>query len=202
MGLIGLALAATLTTNVAYATETATDETPGTATTQASAIVTAGDLTIQSNGSVNFEEITLGEEVADTMTFNADPNSNVNITVTDNRGTKQGWEVRARRSAFTINGNEALPNAKINFGTGTALLNGHGKAYGIAPVFNQEGVSVGTTETDVITATNSNGMGQWQINWPNSEINLSLSGSEYLGLSGGTYSTDITWTLYATPDAQ
>lgn len=177
--LLGLASAFALTTTNAKAVETTSNVN-----------VTPGELTLESDNSISFNDYKL-TGAFEPITTNA--SANFGLKVTDATGSRNGWNVQASHIGLT-NGTEELVGATINLSDG-----------GLTNPLSTDGVnlngtiSIGKSAVDISSAAKGSGMGIFEHDWTASKITLNIPEETAQNMLADQYTTTINWTLTAGP---
>lgn len=178
---------------------------PESGTTQANVTFQAESSTpsLTVPGTFGFGEQTLSSQGQD-YTLNA--GTNPTVTVTDNRGTGAGWEVTVQANKLHTDSNKKLEGGNLLI-EHSQNVNGNGSV-AVKPDVAADSVYADGFDLDgnpipvkIVSAKSDNhqGMGQWDVSWNDSQIHLKVAPGEAYSQ---TYTTDIVWTLYNTPQPQ
>lgn len=148
---------------------------------------------------LGFGELTIdGEGKARTSSAAGD----LKLTVADLRGTRAGWHVTAKHGGIKYTGagdkTDELSAATIELANGE-LTNTIEKEN--VPSI-QKAITIGKNPKEVSNALSGTGMGTWSHEWKSEDISLIIPDKAAQDMYKGKYSTTITWTLAATPQAE
>lgn len=145
--------------------------------------------------SLNFEDFVINGKNAKQQ---SKATSDISLTVSDLRGTREGWVVTARHTGVesSKSGKEdELKGATISLSGGT-LTDSLGER------INLNNITINKDEATIYNAKAESGMGNWTHLWEPAGITLIIPTDEARDMYASEYSTTITWTLAATPQAE
>lgn len=129
------------------------------------------------------------------------------VQVTDRRGTGAGWNITASASNFTMDSENTLPGAEINFANGTTVSTANtpnpGINNNIQLVTGSSAVTVASAsiKEDGAPLNTAEGLGTWVMRWLSdneTNENVTLYVPE-ASASEGTHTATINWTLTSGP---
>lgn len=190
--LLGLASAFALTTADANAMETTT--------TNSNVNIDGSTLSVTNvSESLQFDKLTINGNGSGQI---AKSTNDLNLTVADLRGTREGWHVTAKHDGVknsTVGKEDTLEGTTITLNNG--LLSNNVDATN-APKLSSANTIIGTDSVLISNSTEGNGMGSWAHSWETGNVDLNILAKEARDMYEGQYSTTITWNLVAGPQAE
>lgn len=194
--LLGLASVFALSTTVVKAVES----TPTPADTKTNLTTQGGDISISAtSGDLQFDNFTIN---AGTVDQSVNAQGDLSINVADLRGTREGWTVTAKHSGL-----ESSELGKVDEIKGSTITLNNGTLSNDVDLTDtltlENDISISSeTDAPISTAGIGSGMGSWDHKWIAENITLIIPAKEARDMYEGKYSTTITWTLAATPQAE
>lgn len=190
--LLGLASAFALTTADANAMETTT--------TNSNVNIDGSTLSVTNvSESLQFDRLTINGNGSGQT---AKSTNDLNLTVADLRGTREGWHVTAKHDGVknsTVGKEDTLEGTTITLNNGDLSNNVDATN---APTLSSPNTIIGTDSVLISNSTEGNGMGSWAHSWKTGNVDLNILAKEARDMYEGQYSTTITWNLVAGPQAE
>lgn len=191
--LLGLASAFALTTADANAMETPP-------TTNSNVNIDGSTLSVTNvSESLQFDRLTINGNGSGQI---AKSTNDLNLTVADLRGTREGWHVTAKHDGVkksTVGKEDTLEGTTITLNNGDLSNNVDATN---APTLSSANTIIGTDSVLISNSTEGNGMGSWAHSWKTGNVDLNILAKEARDMYEGQYSTTITWNLVAGPQAE
>lgn len=192
-------LMSTLTAGLAFAMmSTYSVQAEENKTTESSILFRGGSFEIVSvSDKLDFGSIDITEEQ---MTPNLVKDSGFKVTVSDTRGTAEGWGVTAELSSFKFEDSNSLPGTKLVFHEGSKHSTVESNIKSKAPSKASDELVAGGDAVEIIKAkpkegesfAESEGLGKWDIIWGSDQINLDIPAAV---ASTGEHTAVIEWTV-------
>lgn len=190
--LLGLASAFALTTADANAMETTT--------TNSNVNIDGSTLSVTNvSESLQFDRLTINGNGSGQI---AKSTNDLNLTVADLRGTREGWHITAKHDGVknsTVGKEDTLEGTTITLNNGDLSNNVDATN---APTLSSANTIIGTDSVLISNSTEGNGMGSWAHSWKTGNVDLNILAKEARDMYEGQYSTTITWNLVAGPQAE
>lgn len=191
--LLSLASVFALSTTVVNAEETTT-------TTGSDVTINPGSLSVTKvSESLEFGALTIKGDGSGQI---AKSTNDLNLTVADLRGTREGWHVTAKHDGVknsTVGKEDTLEKTTITLNNGDLSNNVDATN---APTLSSANTIIGTDSVLISNSTEGNGMGSWAHSWKTGNVDLNIPAKEARDMYKGQYSTTITWKLVAGPQAE
>lgn len=200
--LLSLASVFALSTTVVNAEETTptVDATETTTTTGSDVTINPGSLSVTKvSESLEFGALTIKGDGSGQI---AKSTNDLNLTVADLRGTREGWHVTAKHDGVknsTVGKEDTLEKTTITLNNGDLSNNVDATN---APTLSSANTIIGTDSVLISNSTEGNGMGSWAHSWKTGNVDLNIPAKEARDMYKGQYSTTITWKLVAGPQAE
>lgn len=129
----------------------------------------------------------------------SDAINNLQLTVADLRGTREGWHVTAKLTGLSaLNKDDQLDGATISLKDAT-LTNNVDSSTNAPTLDLTSPLSIGTESVLISEAAEGNGMGAWAHSWTAGNIALAIPEKEARDMYADQYTTTINWNLVAGP---
>lgn len=197
--LLSLASVFALSTTAVKAEETTptVDATETTTTTGSDVTINPGSLSVTTvSGSLKFSALTINGNGSGQI---AKSTNDLNLTVADLRGTREGWHVTAKHDGVknsTVGKEDTLEETTITLNNGDLSNNVDATN---APTLSSAKTIIGTDSVLISNSTEGNGMGSWAHLWKTGNVDLNIPAKEARDMYKGEYTTTINWNLVAGP---
>lgn len=197
--LLSLASVFALSTTAVKAEETTptVDATETTTKTGSNVTINPGSLSVTTvSESLKFSALTINGNGIGQI---AKSTNDLNLTVADLRGTREGWHVTAKHDGVknsTVGKEDTLEKTTITLNNGDLSNNVDASN---APTLSSAKTIIGTESVLISNSTEGNGMGSWAHLWETGNVDLNIPAKEARDMYKGEYTTTINWNLVAGP---
>src|SRR5690625_3647718 len=186
---LGVGLVAVVT-SLSFTTGALASDEGVTKSNDVSVTIESGGFHLETSSIDDFEKVTLNKDEKTYKTSFKDK-----FTVTDLRGSHDGWRLDVSASTFS-NGDHELPKGSLTLEP-VSNVEGVGSGYVDLPSVSMDSNKViDDGSVKVLSASAGKGMGEFDFKFPSNALTLNVDAST---AKTGTYTSTLTWDLVQAP---